>query len=126
MGQSLASRLAVVVLLGATAVAASACATTINKVLADPSRYRNEEVTVSGTVVDSYSFDRRGAYRLADGTAELWVVSDRGVPRTGARVKVTGIIREGFNVGSLGDKVRLPMKLASALVMIEREHKASY
>ncbi len=56
MAYSLRSRLAVVVLLAAIAAAAlSACATCINKVLADPSRYRNEEVTVSGTVVDSFS-----------------------------------------------------------------------
>jgi hypothetical protein len=124
MAYSLRSRLAVVVLLGVTAAAVSACATTINKVLADPSRYRNEEVTVSGTVVDSFSLGTRGAYRLADGTAELWVVSDRGVPRKGARVKATGTIREGFNVGSLGGKVNLPMNLGSGLVLVEREHKA--
>ena len=126
MGYSLRSRLAVIVLLAASAAAISACATSINKVLADPSRYRNEEVTVSGTVADSFSFGSRGAYRLADGTAELLVVSDRGVPRKGARVKVTGTIREGFNVGSLGDRVKLPVNLGSGLVLVEREHKASY
>ena len=32
----------------------AACATSINKVLADPSRYRDREVTVSGTVGDSF------------------------------------------------------------------------
>ena len=94
--------------------------------LADPSRYWNDEVTVSGTVVDSYSIGTRGAYRLADGAAELWVVSDRGVPRKGARVKVTGTIREGFNIGSLGGKINLPMNIGSGLVLVEREHKAQY
>ncbi len=53
-------------------------------------------------------------------------MSDRGVPRKGARVKVTGTIREGFNVGSLGGKIKLPMNLESGLVLVEREHKAQY
>ena len=115
-----------VVAIVAAAVAVAACATSINKVLADPSRYRNREVTLSGTVMDSYSIGSRGAYRIADRNAELWVVSERGVPRKGARVTVTGTIREGFNVGILGDKIKLPAGASSGLVMLEREHKASY
>jgi len=126
MAYSLRARLAVIVLLVVAAASLSACATSINKVLADPSRYRNEEVKVTGTVIDSYSIGTRGAYRLADGSAEIWVVSERGVPRKGARVKVTGTIREGFNIGSLGGKIKLPMNLESGLVLVEREHKAQY
>jgi hypothetical protein len=115
-----------VVAIVAAAVALAACATSINKVLADPSRYRNREVKLSGTVLDSYSIGSRGAYRIADRSAELWVVSERGVPRKGARVTVTGTIREGFNIGILGDKIKLPAGVSSGLVMLEREHKASY
>ena len=126
MAHSLRARLAVVGLLAVTAISSAACATSINKVLADPSRYRNREVKLSGTVMDSYSIGSRGAYRIADRNAELWVVSERGVPRKGARVTVTGTIREGFNVGILGDKVKLPAGVSSGLVMLEREHKASY
>ena len=126
MAYSLRARLAVLALLAVAAVSFAACATSINKVLADPSRYRNEEVKVSGTVLDSYSIGSRGAYRLADGSAEIWVVSARGVPRKGARVTVTGTIREGFNIGSLGGKVKLPMNLESGLLLVEREHKAQY
>jgi len=126
MAYSLRARLAVLVMLAAAAVSLPACATSINKVLADPSRYRNEEVKVSGTVIDSYSIGSRGAYRIADRSAELWVVSERGVPRKGARVTVTGTIREGFNIGSLGGKIKLPMNLESGLVLVEREHKAQY
>ena len=51
---------------------ASACGgKTINHVLADPSRYRNEEVTLSGKVIDSYSIAGRGAYHLEDGSGRL-------------------------------------------------------
>jgi hypothetical protein len=126
MAYSLRARRAVLVLFAVAAVSLPACATSINRVLADPSRYRNEEVKVSGTVIDSYSIGTRGAYRLADGSAEIWVVSERGVPRKGARVKVTGTIREGFNIGSLVGKIKLPMNLESGLVLVEREHKAQY
>ena len=100
------------------------CASTrINRILADPSHYRDRQVSVSGSVVDSYSFANRGAYRLGDESGQLWVVSDRGVPRKGARVTVQGTIREGFNLGSLGDRVNLPA-IGSGLVLMESSHKA--
>lgn len=106
----------------ATLVFSSACATSINSVLADPSRYRNREVKVSGRVADSYSVADRGFYRLQDRSGQLWVVSDRGVPRTGARVSVKGTIRDAFNLGVIGQ--RLPPGIASGLVMIETSHSA--
>ena len=102
----------------------SACASrTINRLLADPSRYRDRQVQLSGVVVDSYSLANRGAYRIDDNTGQLWVVSETGTPRKGARVTVSGTIREGFNLGSLGDRINLPAGL-SGLVMIESSHKA--
>jgi membrane protein implicated in regulation of membrane protease activity len=105
-----------------TLVSASCASTTINRVLADPSRYRDREVRLSGAVVDSYSLANRGAYRIDDDTGQLWVVSETGTPRKGARVTVKGTIREGFNLGSLGD--RLPAGIGSGLVLMESSHKA--
>ena len=68
--------LALILLLTATAAGAAACAgKTIQHVLADPARYRDREVTISGNVVDSYSFAGQGAYHLEDRTGGLWVVS---------------------------------------------------
>ena len=113
--------------LGAVALIAvlgsAGCASvTVNKVLADPGRYRDLDVSVSGEVTDSFSFMSRGAYRLKDETGQLWVVSDGGVPRNGARVVVKGKIREGYNLSGLGD--RLPAGLGSGLVLVESSHKA--
>jgi hypothetical protein len=100
-----------------------ACASvTINKVLADPTRYRDQQITISGQVSDSFSVASRGAYKIRDGSGELWVISEQGVPRTGAEVKVTGRVREGYNVGSLGP--RLPAGLGSGLVLVESSHSA--
>ena len=105
----------------ALAVTAAGCAgTSINHVLSDPSRYQNREVQVSGRVVDSYSLSARGVYLIEDKTGQLWVASDRGVPRQGARVKVSGTVRQGYNLGSLASRLRLP----NGLVLIEREHEA--
>jgi hypothetical protein len=115
-------------LLGAGIVAvclSAACASTsINKILADPSRYRNDDVTVSGSVVDSFSVADRGAYRIEDGSGQLWVISSKGVPRTGARVSVTGTIRDAYDLGNLGGRVNLPPALTSGLVMVESSHRA--
>lgn len=108
-------------LLAAT-LSLAACATRINRVMADPSRYRDREVTVSGDVVDSLSLGGRGAYRVEDSTGSLWVVTERGVPRRGARVKATGTIRDAFNFSVFGGAVQLPGGLGSGLVMMESEH----
>ena len=113
-------------ILSVTALASTACAlTTVNQVIADPSRYKDREVRVSGAVVDSYSLSNRGAYRIDDGTGQLWVVSDKGVPRRSARVTVTGTIRDGFNFGALGGQINWPPGIGSGLVLLESSHKAN-
>lgn len=103
------------------AMTAAGCAgKSINHVLSDPYRYHNREVRISGRVVDSYSVANRGLYLIEDSTGQLWVASDRGVPRKGARVKVSGTVREGYNLGALASRLRLP----AGVVLIEREHEA--
>ena len=67
----------------------------------------------------------RGVYKIDDRSGQLWVVSDRGVPRKGAHVTVKGTIREGFNLGSLGKRAILPPALESGLIMMESSHKAT-
>ena len=112
-----------ILLLGA--VSSAACASrSINQVLADPSRFTNKEVKLSGSVVDSYSVVGRGVYQLDDKTGRLWIVSDNGVPRRGARVSVKGTVREGFGLGSFGDRLKLPPAIGSGLVLMESSHKA--
>ena len=113
-----------VTLLSVGALVSTACASTrINRILA-------ESVSIQGPPGPRVRLGRRqllvrqsGAYRLGDESGQLWVVSDRGVPRKGARVTVEGTIREGFNLGSLGDRVNLPA-IGSGLVLMESSHKA--
>jgi hypothetical protein len=114
-----------VLLAGALLFLAAGCATkSINNVLADPSRYRNSEVQLKGTVVDSYSIADHGAYQLSDGTGRLWIVSSHGVPRTGAKVQVKGRVREAANLGNIGGRLNLPPGVAAGVVLIEASHKA--
>jgi hypothetical protein len=94
---------------------------TINQIKAEPDRYAKHEVAIVGKVVRSYSILGWGAYEVEDGTGKLWVVSEKGVPRTGARIVVKGKIKDGFNLGSV---VKLPEAISSGMVLIESEHHA--
>lgn len=114
-------RVSALLVIAATSAFAAACAgKSINRVLADPSRYRTEEVRLTGEVIDSYSVASTGAYQIDDGTGRMWVWSNTGVPRKGSRVTVTGTVREAFNLGALGNLVKLPQ---GAVILMEREHK---
>ena len=115
---------------GAALLLAVSCATiacgahSINQLLADPAKYRNQSVTVRGTVDQSASVAGRGAYRLTDGDQGLWVVTTSGAPRRGARVKVTGRLQDGYDLSAFGNVIQLPGALRSGLVLVEESHKA--
>ena len=116
------TRNGVLLLLAAMSLFLAACEQkTINQILAEPNRYANRDVGVLGTVVQSYSVLGRGAYQIEDGTGKLWVISDKGVPRKGARVGVKGKIKDGFDLGGL---IKLPAGIGTGLVMIESSHRA--
>ena len=105
-------------------LAAGCGAVTINRVLTDPARYRNQSITVRGTVDESVSILGRGAYRITDGGQSLWVVTTGGAPRKGARVDVTGRLQEGYDLSAFGELLKLPGSLRSGLVLIESSRKA--
>ncbi len=109
----------------AAAVVAALCvggcaARSVRSIMADPARYQNREVRVSGYVDDSYSVLNRGVYRLTDRTGRLWVISDN-VPRRGAEVTVKGTVRSGVDLGFLG-RLHLPEDISAGLVLVEHSH----
>lgn len=121
--QQLNARLVAFAFLALGFLTLSGCAArSIDRIVADPTRYRDKEVKVSGRVADSYSLMDRGIYRLEDQTGELWVVSSRGVPRRGERVDVKGTVRQGFNLGIFGGRLPLPSTIADGLVLVESSH----
>jgi hypothetical protein len=107
------------------AFAAAACgARSINEVLADPAKYRNQSVTVRGTVDQSASLLGRGAYQITDRGQGLWVVTTGGAPRQGARVDVTGRLQDAYDLSAFGKLLKLPASVQSGLVLIEESHRA--
>ena len=124
MNRSFVRSVALVVVMAGALVSGACAARSINQVLADPGRYRDKEVKLSGSVVDSYSFIGNGAYQIEDKTGKLWVVSNRGVPRKGAQVNVKGTVREGFSLGSVADKMKLPPAVSAGIVLMETSHSA--
>ena len=118
-----ARRAALFLLVGALGLSSVGCAgTTISRILAEPQKYtRQGDVNLKGNVLESVSLLGHGAYKLDDGTGTIWVVSNHGVPRKGARVKVNGRVRDVVDIGTI---IKLPEQVGSGLVMQENKHSA--
>ncbi len=91
--------------------------TRIGRILADPSRYQNRNVTVEGRVTGSVGAFVAGGYQVDDGSGKLYVISTRsGVPSKGAQVRVSGNVTPGLNL--MGRNI--------GTVMRERSHRVRY
>jgi len=77
---------------------------------ANPSKYQNKTVTITGIVRDSDGLNipligiSGGCYKIDDGTGSIWVCTEDGVPTKGAELKVkgklqTGAVYKGKNYG---------------------------
>jgi len=95
---------------------------TINDLMAEPGKYANKEVGLTGTVTRSFSLLGKGAYEIEDGTGKLWVVSGSGVPRKGAKVAVKGKVRDAYDLSNFG--LPIPDAFSSGMVLVESGHKA--
>ena len=90
--------------------------TRIGRVLQDPMRYSNRNVTVEGRVVQSVGAFIAGVYQVEDESGRIYVLSSRGVPSRGARVRVSGTVTPGLSLmgKSIGTTIR------------ERDHKVRF
>jgi hypothetical protein len=105
------------ILLVPAALLLTGCGTQrIGRILQDPSRYTNRNVTVEGRVTNSVGAFVAGVYQVEDESGKIYVLSSRGVPAKGAMVKVDGTVTPGVNVlgKSFGTTIR------------ERDHKVRY
>lgn len=82
----------------AAALLAGCAPVTIGRINADPSRFQNRTVTVTGTVVNSVGLLGKGGYQLEDPTGKIYVISGAGIPSRGSRVTVTGRVSPGVEV----------------------------
>ena len=72
--------------------------TKIGRITADPARFRNQSVRVEGTVTNSFGALSVGGYQIQDDTGKIFILSNRGVPSSGAKVTVSGTVIEGATV----------------------------
>jgi hypothetical protein len=96
-------------------------ATKIGRIVQDPGRYQGRNVSVEGRVTTAYGVSLPGlpvpgVYQVDDGTGKIYVLATRGVPTKEARVKVSGTVTPGLNVGGK----------AYGLAIRERDHKVRY
>jgi hypothetical protein len=74
--------------------------TSIANVNKDPGHYAGKDVSIHGTVSDSFSALGNGVFQIDDGTGRIWVYSQNfGVPGNGSKVAVIGRIEQGFAFG---------------------------
>ncbi|MFN7998903.1 MAG: hypothetical protein U0Q18_35090 [Bryobacteraceae bacterium] len=93
----------------ATLLALTGCGyTAIGRINADPSRFMNRTVHISGVVTTSYGVLGTGGYQVEDGSGKIYVLSGTGVPSKGSRVDVTGQVMSGMQIGgrSVGTALR--------------------
>lgn len=98
-------------IVGMAAILLAGCApVTIGRITADPSRFQNKTVTVTGSVTNSVGVLGKGGYELDDGTGKIYVISGKGVPSRGSQVQVTGRVSPGVEV--LGTPVGVAIREA--------------
>jgi hypothetical protein len=63
----------------------------------DPGRYAGKDISIRGSVSDSFGALGNGVFQIDDGTGRMWVYSQNfGVPGNGNKVEVVGRVEQGF------------------------------
>lgn len=80
-------------------LAACARTTPIKDIVDNPRDYAGQQVTVHGEVKSVFSLFVIKYFTLADASGEITIVTERPLPKVGARIDVTGTIKEAFSLG---------------------------
>lgn len=81
----------------------------ISDLLNNPSGYAGKDVTVAGEVtkiyelplgLSNFGISNLAAYRVNDGTGQVWVVSHAGAPVVGDKVGIRGSVRPEGRIGT--------------------------
>ena len=95
-------RASVVLLASLLLTSCAARSVTINELKADPGRYQNKSVNVTGTVTTAFgaSVVPVGMYTIKDETGEINVLArERGTPTKGAHLQVKGKVNQVASFG---------------------------
>ena len=81
-----------------------ACSTplTIDQIHASPGVYNEQPVTVAGTVTQTFAVPVLGQslVRIDDGTGQIWVKPQQGVPFKGDEIEVSGTLKIGVTLAN--------------------------
>ncbi len=91
--------LLVAALLGLAGCAKPAPELTVADILADPSRYEEQTIELSGQVTDATGLFSVGLYTLKDSTGEIRVMTTSGLPAKGTELVVRGTVLSGVTLG---------------------------
>jgi len=71
----------------------------INTVLENPRDYADKQVTISGTVEETFSLVVVKYFVLRDETGSIPVITQGVMPVRGNEIKVTGTVQDAFSLG---------------------------
>ena len=72
----------------------------IGKVLSNPRDYEGKTITLSGIVGETMSLIVIKAFLLTDDTGQIFVITDRILPKQGEKMRVNGTVVEAFSLGT--------------------------
>jgi cytochrome c-type biogenesis protein CcmE len=70
----------------------------IRQLVSNPAHYQGKDIRVTGEVSRSTGLVVAGVYEVDDGTGKINVLSNRPIPRKGAKVTVRGRMQSGIQV----------------------------
>ena len=106
-----------IILLCAFVLSLASCGvgtTKIGDITGHPRDFAGKDVTVSGEVTETFSLFVVKYFVLRDTTGEITVVSDKPLPAKGEKIKVKGVVKEAFSLGT-----------QSTIVLVEGSEKPS-
>lgn len=75
--------------------------TPIGSLLKNPRDYEGKLVKVSGEVTENMNIFIIKGFKLKDDTGEIFVITDKILPKVGAKATAQGYIKEGFTIGDV-------------------------
>jgi hypothetical protein len=91
--------LSILILLVFTTIGCSGV-TKIGDILANPSQYEGEDLTIRGTVGETawLALVEKGAYQLGDGSGTIWVITSQPPPQKGQSISTQGEVQSAFSI----------------------------
>jgi len=71
----------------------------IDQVLVNARAYAGKIIPLEGTVTNNISFMGKGAFLLEDESGQITVITAKGTPTVGEKVKIKGEVKQALSVG---------------------------